>query len=256
MGARTEKKTAKGSPAELARQNAQLRLQLGELRLANRELELFSQSISHDLRSSLTRIFSSGQALREYGEILDENGLFFVNSINDGCAKLADTLDALLALSRATEAELVSDRVDLSLVARDAVRELRLAEPDRPVLCRIAPQLLVQGDPRLLPIALENLLANAWKYTSYVPQPEIELGSYGSSDGETVFFLKDNGVGFDGARSDQLFKPFQRLHSPSAFPGHGLGLATVRRIIRRHNGRIWGEGRPGQGATFFFTVNG
>ena len=252
----SKKTAAKGLPSELAAQNARLQLQLGELRHANRELELFSQSISHDLRSSLTRIYTSGQALREYGEILDENGLFFVNSINDGCAKLADTLDALLALSMVAEMELVSDQVDLSLIARQAVRELRQAEPGRPVRCRIAPQLLVQGDPRLLPIALENLLANAWKYTSYVPQPEIELGSYCLADGETVFFLKDNGVGFDDARSEQLFKPFQRLHSPSAFPGHGLGLATVRRIIRRHNGRIWGEGRPGLGATFYFTING
>lgn len=240
---------------EMARKNGALTRQLFELRHANRELEAFSQAISHDLRTSLTRIHVSGQALQEYKDTLDPNGLFFVKSINDGCAQVESMLNALTALSRVTETELVTDQVDLSRIAVELAAELHLAEPDRRVCFRIAPQLRVQGDPQLLPLAMENLIRNAWKYTAHVPEPVIELGSFVSADGETVFFLKDNGAGFDSARTEQLFKPFQRLHPSQEFPGTGLGLATVQRIIRRHNGRIWGEGNPGCGATFYFTVN-
>lgn len=244
------------SEEELSRQNRALKQQVRELRQANKELEAFSHAISHDLRTSLTRIYSSGQALQEYGEVLDANGLFFVKSINDGCAQLEAMLEALMALSTLTEVALVTDQVDLSRIAFEKALELQRVEPGRSVRFRIAPQLRVQGDPQLLPIVMENLISNAWKYTACVSQPVIELGSFTSADEETVFFLKDNGAGFDSARSDQLFKPFQRLHSPKEFPGHGLGLATVLRIIRHHNGRIWSESKPGCGATFYFTVNG
>ena len=154
-----------------------------------------------------------------------------------------------------TEAELVCKEVDLSLIALEKATELQQSDPYRPVSFRIAPRLRVQGDPRLLPIALENLLGNAWKYTAGVERALIELGSFTSTEGEPVFFLKDNGAGFDNGRADQLFTPFQRLHSTQEFPGIGLGLATVRRIISRHNGRIWGEGEPGLGATFYFTLH-
>jgi light-regulated signal transduction histidine kinase (bacteriophytochrome) len=240
---------------DLVKLTAALTRQVQELRRANRELEGFSQSICHDLRTALTRISSSGQALQEYAGLLDENGLFFVNSINEGCLQVEMLLDALLSLSRVSEAELVTGQVDLSRIAREQAAELQQLDPYRPVSFRIAPRLRVQGDPRLLPIALENLIRNAWKYTAFVAKPVIELGSFTSEEGELVFFLKDNGAGFETARADQLFRPFQRLHSSQEFPGVGLGLATVRRIISRHNGRVWGEGAPGLGATFYFTVN-
>jgi light-regulated signal transduction histidine kinase (bacteriophytochrome) len=236
--------------------NAALTQQALELHHANRELEAFSHAISHDLRTPLTRIYSSGQALQEYQDVLDANGLFFVKSVNEGCQQVEALLDALMVLSRVTEVELVTEQVDLSRMAEEKAAELQLAEPDRRACFQIAPQLRVQGDPQLLHIALENLICNAWKYTARVAEPVIELGSFTSAEGETVFFLKDNGAGFDSARMDQLFKPFRRLHSPQEFPGTGLGLATVRRIVRRHNGRVWCEGRPGCGATFYFTVNG
>lgn len=237
--------------------NAALRQQTHELHHANRELEAFSHAISHDLRTPLTRIYSSGQALQEYAEKLDATGLFFVKSINDGSRQMETLLDALMALSRVTEMTLAADQVDLSRIARDRVEELRRLEPARRVLFLIAPELGVEGDSQLLQIAMENLIGNAWKYTSRTDDPVIEFGSFVSPEAETVFFLKDNGAGFDSASNmDQLFKPFGRLHSSKEFPGTGLGLATVRRIIRRHNGRVWCEAKPGCGATFYFTVNG
>jgi PAS domain S-box-containing protein len=227
-----------------------------ELHHANRELEAFSHAISHDLRTPLTRISCSGQMLLEYGELLDEKELFFVKSINEGCRQVEAMLDALLVLSRVTESELASEEVDLSSIAEQKAAELHLAEQRRSVNFRIAPRLLVQGDPQLLQIALDNLIGNAWKYTARAAEPSIEFGALTGQTGETVYFLKDNGAGFDSARSDQLFKPFSRLHSKQDFSGTGLGLATVHRIITRHKGRVWGEGKPGAGATFYFTVNG
>lgn len=240
---------------EIVGLNAALMQQAHELNQANRDLKAFSHAISHDLRTPLTRIYSSGQALEEYRTVLDANGLFFVKAINDGCVQVEALLDALMALSRVTEATLVTEQVDLSGMAREMATEMQRLEPGRRASFRIAPQLRVKGDPKLLYMALENLVGNAWKYTSRVAEAEIELGSFISEDGETVFFLKDNGAGFDDSCSDQLFKPFKRLHSLQQFPGTGLGLATVRRIIRRHNGRVWGEGKQGCGATFYFTVN-
>ena len=240
---------------EVVQLNAALTQQALELRQANRDLEAFSHAVSHDLRTPLTRIYSSGQALQEYGDLLDANGLFFVNSITEGSRQMEALLDALMSLSRVTEVSLDNFPVDLSRIAEERGEQLTLAEPDRRVCFRIGAQLLVQGDPQLLRIALENLIDNAWKYTSRVADPVIELGSLRSAEGETVFFLKDNGAGFDSAGADQLFKPFRRLHSPQEFPGTGLGLATVRRIIQRHNGRVWGESQPGCGATFYFTVS-
>ncbi|HEY5512957.1 MAG TPA: ATP-binding protein [Geomonas sp.] len=187
--------------------------------------------------------------------MLDDKGLFFVNSVNAGCRQVEALLDALLVLSRVTESELSWGEVDLSRMAEEKAADLHLAEPGRRVSFRIAPRLLVQGDPQLLHIALDNLIRNAWKYTSHAAQPSIEFGAVTGSEGECIYYLKDNGAGFDSQRADQLFKPFRRLHSSQEFPGTGLGLATVQRIIRRHNGRIWGEGKPGCGATFYFTVN-
>ena len=249
----TQRKSAEKEVVEL---NAALMQQALELNRANRDLNAFSHAVSHDLRTPLTRIYSSGQALQEFCEGLDQDGLFFVKSINDGCLQIEALLDALMALFRVTEAKLVSERVDLSALAREKAEDLRRLEPARRVCFLIAPQLQAQGDPKLLSIALENLMGNAWKYTSQVEEAVIELGSLVDGEGEHLFFLSDNGAGFDDSLREELFKPFRRLHSPQQFPGTGLGLATVRRIIRRHNGRIWGEGNPGCGAIFYFTING
>ena len=248
----TERKRAED---EIVGLNAALMQQALELNQANRDLKAFSHAVSHDLRTPLTRVYSSGQGLQEYAKALDANGLFFVKSINDGCVQIEALLDALLVLSRVTEMTLSTAPVDLSLIAQEKATELQRLEPGRRVTFRIAPRLRVQGDPQLLYIALENLIGNAWKYTARVPEALIELGSFVCSDGERIFFLKDNGAGFDAERMDQLFKPFQRLHAPQEFPGTGLGLATVRRIVRRHNGRVWAEGKPGCGAAFYFTLN-
>ncbi len=241
---------------EAAALNATLTRQALELQQVNRELEAFCLAISHDLRAPLTRIYSSAQELQGYGKLLDENGRFFVNLVNDGCVQMEEMIDALMVLCRVTEMEIVSRPVDLSALVKELVGQMLLSTPGRRVRLEIPPEVVVQGDPQLLRIALENLVSNAWKYTSGAADPVIELGAFASDQGETVVYLSDNGAGFDDSRSDELFKPFRRLHSSREFPGTGLGLATVRRIIRRHNGRVWGEGKPGCGATFYFTVNG
>jgi PAS domain S-box-containing protein len=241
---------------EIVGLNAALTQQAVELYQFNRDLESFGHAISHDLRTPLTRIYSSAQALQECQERLDGNGRFFVESINEGCEQMVGLLDALMILSRVGELEFVADQVDLSRLAEDKAAELSRTQPERRALFHIEPELRARGDRRLLGIVMENLIANAWKYTSKVEEALIEVGSLTSSEGEPVFFVKDNGAGFDAKHADQLFKPFRRLHSSQDFPGTGLGLATVRRIIRRHNGRVWGEGRPDSGASFYFTLNG
>jgi len=245
----------KRAEEEICGLNAALTQQAVEMHQVNRELEAFGHAISHDLRSPLSRIAMAGQALEEYQEVLDDNGLFFVKAIRDGCVQMEAQLDALMVLSRVTEVEILQEEVDLSRIAQEKADELRFAEPERRVEFLIEPGLRVQGDAQLLRIALENLIRNSWKYTARAERPLIEIGTYTSAEGESVFFVKDNGAGFDNQQADQLFKPFRRLHSSKEFPGTGLGLATVRRIIRRHSGRVWGEGQPGCGATFYFTVS-
>jgi signal transduction histidine kinase len=252
----TEKRKPNRLKNQIAKRNSRLVRQVQELSEVNRDLEAFNQAVSHDLRTSLTRIYTSGQALQEYGETLDPNGLFFVKCINDGCEELEMLLSALMGLSKMTDGELCVELVDLGALAEVKIAELRLSQPERHVDFVIDPDLQVQGDRRLLAIALSNLLQNAWNYTARASDASVHFGSFRAFDGETVFFVKDNGVGFDSSRSEQLFRPFKRLHSQHDFPGTGLGLVTVRRIVQRHNGRIWGEGAPGEGATFFFTVNG
>ena len=243
-----------GREGDAARQNAALRVQLQELQRVNGELEAFSLALSHDLRICLTRISSSGQALEEYGPALDQQGRYFVEAVNDGCRRAEALLDALLALSGVGAGRLTRALVDLSTVARERGAELAEREPGREVRFLVEPGVQATGDPVLLGVALGNMIGNAWKYTARVARPEIRFGSRRSADGGLVYFLQDNGAGFDGAQSDRLFLPFQRLHPPEEFPGTGLGLATVRRIVERHGGRVWGEGAPGRGATFSFTL--
>jgi light-regulated signal transduction histidine kinase (bacteriophytochrome) len=166
---------------------------------------------------------------------------------------MASLIDDLLRLSRVTRAPLTRTRVDLTALARLVVAELQRQEPARQVDVRIEEGLVVEADEPLLRIVLENLFANAWKFTGRQPSPCIRFGAE-MVDGQRAFFMRDNGAGFEMAYADKLFVSFQRLHSPSEFPGTGIGLATVQRAIRRHGGRAWGVGQPGQGATFYFTL--
>ncbi|QXE92204.1 PAS domain-containing sensor histidine kinase [Geomonas subterranea] len=239
---------------ETAALNAVLTHQTTELQQVNQELEAFCHAISHDMRAPLTRVYSSAQELRGYRQQLDDNGRFFVDLVHDGCIQMEALLDSLMVLCRVTEVELSCTTFDLVPAAQEIAAQLRQDQPEIPVSF-IAPERLdVYGDPQLLRVVLENLLSNAWKYSNKVAAPVVELGSRVTEKGEIAVFVRDNGAGFDSARAGQLFQPFKRLHTYRDFPGTGLGLATVRRIVRRHNGRVWGKGEPGRGATFYFTL--
>ncbi|QWV95195.1 PAS domain-containing sensor histidine kinase [Geomonas oryzisoli] len=241
---------------ETAALNAALTHQTTELQQANQELEAFCHAISHDMRAPLTRVYSSAQELRGYREQLDENGRFFVDLVHDGCVQMEALLDSLMVLCRVTEVELSCTSFDLIPAAQEIAAQLRQEYPGRPVSFLAPDGLTVYGDPQLLRVVLENLLSNAWKYSNKVDAPVVELGTQRTEQGETAIFIRDNGAGFDSTRAGQLFQPFKRLHTYRDFPGTGLGLATVRRIVRRHNGRVWGEGEAGRGATFYFTLPG
>lgn len=244
----------KRAEQEIIGLNAALTQQAVELQQVNRELEGFNHAISHDLRTSLTRIYSYGQLLKEYQDDMNDDCAHFVKGVNDGCLQVEALLNSLMSLSKVADVALTTVEVDVSQIASQTARELQVSNPGRAATFSIQPGLHTKGDAQLLQVALENLIGNAWKYTARAAEPVIEVGSLTSAEGETVFFVRDNGAGFDKAHSDNLFKPFQRLHSHQDFPGNGLGLATVRRIVRRHNGRVWGESTPGEGATFYFTV--
>ncbi len=225
-----------------------------QLEASNRELEAFSYSVSHDLRAPLRSIDAFSQLVREdYGGKLDAQGHQYLNLVSEASRQMARLIDDLLHLSRVTRTELRRQPVSLSDLATEIITVFRQLEPKRQVEVTIALDLTVSGDARLLRIVLDNLLNNAWKFTGKQPEPRIELGSE-TKDGQTVFFVRDNGAGFDMTYAGKLFGAFQRLHSVQEFPGHGIGLATVQRIISRHGGRIWAESAPGQGATFYFTL--
>jgi PAS domain S-box-containing protein len=233
--------------------NAELARQTRELAMANKELEAFSASVSHDLRSPLTRIYTSGQALSEYDTLLDDSGRFFLKTITDASEQMEDLIEALLSLSRVAQREKRHGEVNLSEIAENCAQILKHKDPQRNVEFVITPGLVTSGDYDLLGIALHNLLENSWKYSGKTSAPKIEFGITEHS-GEYAYFVRDNGAGFDMKYADLLFKPFQRFHQDSDFIGTGVGLATVQRIIQRHHGTIWGEGEPGKGATFYFTL--
>lgn len=220
-----------------------------------RELESFSWSVAHDLRAPLRSIDGYGQALVEdYGAVLDGDGQRFLSYIRESTREMAQLIDDLLTLSRVSRSEVKSERVDLSQIARDAAERLAQANPGRAVTLVVPPAIPALGDARLLRVMLDNLLGNAWKFSAKRPDARVEVGET-LRDGERVFFVRDNGAGFDMAYADKLFGVFQRLHSAAEFEGTGVGLATVRRIVRRHRGRVWAEGAVGVGATFFFTLD-
>ena len=225
-----------------------------ELEAANHELETFSYSVSHDLRTPLRGIDGFAAALNaEYGERLDAQGQRYLQRIRSGTQRMSALIDDMLNLSRLNRAALRDEAIDLAALAREVASTLKRHAPQRRVELTIDEPLTGRGDSRLLTVVLENLLGNAWKFTAATPQARIHVGQL-QQDGQAVYFVRDNGAGFDMAYADKLFTPFQRLHTAEEFEGTGVGLATVQRIITRHRGRIWAEGAPGRGATFYFTL--
>jgi PAS domain S-box-containing protein len=221
---------------------------------ANRELESFSYSVSHDLRGPLRAIDGFSQVLAEdYGNALDAEGRRYIERVRNGCRRMGELIEDLLQLSRLSRTEIRREAVDLGDVARHVVEELQMRDPARRVHLEIAGNAAVEGDVRLLRIVLENLLSNAWKFTRHVETARIEFGVT-SLKGRPTFYVRDNGAGFDMAYAGKLFGAFQRLHRVDEFEGTGIGLATVQRIIHRHGGQVWAESEVGSGARFFFTV--
>ncbi|MHB1292245.1 MAG: sensor histidine kinase [Sulfuricella sp.] len=222
----------------------------------NRELESFSYSVSHDLRTPLRSIDGFSQALAEdYGEGLDAVGHDYLNRVRRAAQRMGVLIDDLLRLARVTRADMSRTRIDLSALAESVMADLRKHKGYSAATLTVQPGLAAYGDPALLRIMLENLLDNACKYSSKVPQPKIEFGSLAQVD-RTVFFVRDNGAGFDMTYVDKLFGAFQRLHREDEFSGTGVGLATVKRIVHRHGGEVWAEGLPDEGAVFYFTLGG
>jgi len=239
---------------ELQERNESLRRNAAELLAANTELDAFAYSVSHDLRAPLRSIDGFSQVLLEdYAGKLDEAGQESLQRVRAASQRMGTLIDDLLKLARVTRAEIRTEDVDLSGMARDIVADLQRSTPERQVEFEIAPGLKARGDTRLLRVALDNLLRNSWKYTAKQPAPRVEFRSADANGGRT-FMVRDNGAGFDMKYADKLFGVFQRLHAAADFEGTGIGLATVRRIINRHGGRIWAEGAVDQGATFYFTL--
>ena len=245
--------------------NQDLQQRAIDLEATNQELRAFNYAVSHDLKAYLNRIAGFSKALQEdYADSLDLEGKSYLRSIHTATYRMTGLTNALLRLSKVAHWELQYESVDMSALAQEIVDKLKQATPQRQVEVVIVPKLVVKGDRELLKIALENLLGNAWKYTSKKTNARIEFGLSDStveisnlphaSSNTVVYFIRDNGVGFDSSYADKLFNPFQRLHTANEFEGTGIGLSTVQRIIHRHNGQIWAEGIVEQGATFYFVI--
>jgi PAS domain S-box-containing protein len=249
----------KRSAEEVRQLNVELEARVAartaELAALNQELEAFSYSMSHDLRAPLRSIDGFGRLLeQDYADRIDDTGKDYILRMRRAAQRLAQLIDDLLDLTRIDRAEIRPEEVDLSALALEIIEELRQGAPQRRVAVSIADGVRARGDSRLLRIALQNLLDNAWKYSGKVEDARIEFGC-DASDGRSVCYVRDNGTGFDMAYADKLFTPFQRLHNPRDFEGTGVGLASVARVIKRHGGRIWAESAPGKGATFLFTLS-
>jgi PAS domain S-box-containing protein len=236
------------------RAERELREHAALLEAANAELDAFAYSVSHDLRAPLRAINGFSQALTEdYHDKLADEAKDYLRRIGAASRRMGQLIDDLLRLSRSTRGEMRREQVNLSGLAQMIATELRTKNPDRDVSFEIEPDLGVRGDPQFLRVALENLLENAWKFTRKHPRARIAFGVSRHHD-ETVYFVRDDGAGFDPAYAAKLFGSFQRLHTETDFEGTGIGLATVARIVHRHGGRIWAEGAVEQGATFYFTL--
>jgi light-regulated signal transduction histidine kinase (bacteriophytochrome) len=232
--------------------NAELRQLTSDLQTANRELEAFSYSVSHDLRSPLQSVLGFSELLVERCESqLDAQAKQYLQRLRAGCYRMVDLIEDMLMLSHITRREMHQEPVDLSLLAKTVASTLAMTQPRRRVTFDIAEGLVTMGDAGLLRVVLENLIGNAWKFTGKTRRARI---AFGCAETPPIYFVRDNGAGFDMANADKLFSAFQRLHSANEYPGTGIGLATVQRIISRHGGRIWAEAAVGQGATFYFTL--
>ena len=243
---------------QIMRLNAELELRVkdrtAQLEAANQELEAFAYSVSHDLKAPLRTMSGFGFILeKDYSDKLDDEGRNYLTRIQEAARRMEQLINDLLNLSRVTRAPLTHQRVDLSGLAVEISTALKSSNPQRRVEFNIAPNMVVEGDPDLLKIVLENLLTNAYKFTGQCDVATIQVAMTEQS-GRPAYFVRDNGAGFDMAYADKLFAPFQRLHGIQEFPGTGIGLVTVRRIITRHGGRIWPEAAVGEGATFYFTL--
>jgi PAS domain S-box-containing protein len=244
---------------ELLRLNAELEARVRErtaqLELANKDMEAFSYSIAHDLRAPLGAIDGFSEYLeRAAAAELGQRGRHLLGRIRAGVRQMQDLTEGLLLLANLSRTSLHSVAVDLAPLARAVVSACRERAPERGADIIVAPTLPAFGDPRLLAQVMENLVGNAWKFTARTQTAHIEVGSMRAPDGVTVYFVRDNGAGFDAAYAAKLFEPFQRLHSQDEFEGTGIGLAIVHKVITRHGGRIWAESAPGEGATFYFTL--
>ncbi len=244
--------------AEVRRLNAELedrvRQRTAELEAANQELDSFAYAVSHDLRAPLRAMSGFSQALQEdYGEQLDGEARVYLDQIIIASRHMSGLIDGLLTLSRSTRGELRRDPVDLTALAKRLLMDQAAAEPERQVVWQVEPGLCIQGDPLMLEVVMRNLVENAWKYTAKTPNATIRVYTE-NQEGKRYFCVADNGAGFDMNHANRLFKAFQRLHRQDEFPGIGIGLATVQRIIHRHGGAIRAEGAPGCGATFRFTL--
>jgi PAS domain S-box-containing protein len=252
----TERKRAED---EIRHLNANLELgvrqRTAELENSNKELDAFAYSVSHDLRAPLRSLHGFSDALLEdYADVLDDVGKDHLHRLQRNVGRMGRMIDDLLNLSRATRAELERREVDLTAMSHEIIADMRAADPDREVTLTAPDGLTADADPHLLRLAMHNLLANAWKFTAKRPDATIEVGRFERS-GETFFFVRDNGVGFDMSYAGKLFDAFQRLHTTSEFEGTGIGLAIVARVVRRHGGRIQAEAEIDHGATFYFNLS-
>ncbi|MDI6104230.1 PAS domain-containing protein [Actinoplanes sp. NEAU-A12] len=257
-GISTDITDRKRAEDEVRRLNASLETRVlhrtAELEASTKELDAFAYSVSHDLRAPLRSLHGFSDALLEdYGDVLDDVGKDYLHRLQRNVGRMGRMIDDLLNLSRATRAELERCEVDLSAMSQDVVADLRAVDPDRSVTLIVPDGLTAEADPHLLRLALQNLLANAWKFTGKRAEAIIEVGR-AVHCGETFFFVRDNGVGFDMSYAGKLFDAFQRLHTTADFEGTGIGLAIVARVVRRHGGRIFAEAEIDQGATFYFNL--
>ena len=254
LGARKLDRQRRQTEETLRRSNLDLEARSVQLKAANAELESFSYSVSHDLRSPLRAVDGFSRVLQEdYADKLDVEGQDLLQRMRAASQRMDRLIDGILDLSRMSRGELRRTTVDLSNLAERIARDLRSTNPRRQVEFAVAPGLVVNADPDLLRTAIENLLGNAWKFTRHHPQARIEIGT-AQREGEQVYFVRDNGAGFDMSHASRMFGAFQRFHTQAEFEGTGIGLANVQRVIHRHGGRVWAEGEVEKGATFFFTL--